>query len=174
MLPSFASLASLDLLNQKKKPSKRLTKSDLKPGILAFRTITTMLALIQCPTETSKIEPVQISKEEIKELRFLDALAALLIRDYEKVATMVEPYDGKSIQIISIVNLNNPGPAATEPSWAIRWFTSLNSCHSAPIFPENEEDSMQVVDPDTKVHPTLSEHKDNPDKLLETFILTQW
>ena len=73
-----------------------------------------MLALIQCPTETSKIEPIHISKLQRKELRVLDALAALIIREYEKVAIMAKPYDGKSIQVFSVVNLNNPGSAVTE------------------------------------------------------------
>jgi hypothetical protein len=180
MLPSFTSCSTLDLLNLDhfKKPSKKSAKSaksNLKPGILAFRTITTMLALIQCPTETTKIEPERISNLDCKKLRVLDTLAGLLIREYEKVAIMVKPYDGKSIQVISLVNLNNPGSAANHSgSWAIRWFASLNSRHTPPMFPENKEDSMQVVDPDTRVLPILLEHKDNPEKLLHTFLLTQW
>lgn len=179
MIPSFASLAAHDLLNQFKKPSKQSAKSDLKldNSILAFRTITTMLALIQCPTETTTILPVHISKPQRKELRVLDALAALLIRQYEKVAIMAKPYDGKSISVISVVNFNNPGSAVIEPasgSWAIRWLASLNSRHTQPLFPENDEDSMRVVDPDTRVHQTLEEHRNNPDKLLKTFLLTQW
>lgn len=132
-----------------------------------------MLALIQRPTETTRIEPVHISKLDRRELRVLDALAALLIREHEKVAVMSKPYDGKSIQVTSVVNLNNPGSAVTKPG-RFRWWASMNSRFSSPIFPENEEDSMQVVDPDTRVHKTLSEHKDNPDKLLNTFLLTQW
>jgi len=66
-----------------------------------------MLALIQSPTETTQIERVHISKPQRKELRVLDALASLLVREYEVVAIMAEPYDGKSIQVISIVNLNS-------------------------------------------------------------------
>jgi hypothetical protein len=125
MLPSFTSRSTLDLLNLDhfKKPSKKLAKSaksNLKPGILAFCTITMMLALIQRPTETTKIEPERISNLDRKKLRVLDALAGLLIREYEKVAIMVKPYDGKSIQVISVVNLNNPGFAANHSgSWAI-------------------------------------------------------
>jgi hypothetical protein len=127
------------------------------------------------PTETTKIEPECISNLDHKKLRILDALAGLLIREYEKVAIMVKPYDGKSIQVISVVNLNNPGSAANHSgSWAIQWFASLNSCHTPPMFPENKEDSMQVVDPDTRVLPILLKHKDNPEKLLHAFLLTQW
>lgn len=172
MLPSFASHITLDLL--RKKPSKKSTKSDLKPGILAFRTITTMLSLIQCPTETTKIEPLHISKDDRKELMVLDALAALLIRNYEKVAIMAEPFDGKSIRVISIVSLNNPESAVTKPSRSIRWFASLNSRYTPPLFPENKEDPMRVVDPDTKIHQKLSEHKNNPEELFNSFLLTQW
>lgn len=66
MLPSFAQLATFDLLNFKK-PSKKVTRTPKRNLILAFRTNTTMLALIQCPTETTQIEPVHhISKLENK------------------------------------------------------------------------------------------------------------
>jgi hypothetical protein len=135
-----------------------------------------MLALIQCPSETTKIEPIHISKEERKELRVLDALAALLVRGDEKVAIMAVPYDGKSIQVLSAVNLNNAGSAASKPaeSRTIRWLTSLNSRFTSPKFPPTDEDSMKVVDPDTKIDQTLLEHKDKPDRLLETFLPTQW
>ena len=171
----------LSSLSPFKKSSKGSDKSDLDSGILAFRTITTMLALIQCPTETTKIEPVHISKSKRKELRVLDAIAALLIREHEKVAVMGIPYDGKSIQVISTVNLNNPRSAVTQPgssmtsSRTTRWLASMNSRYTPPKFPGNE-DSMQVLDPDTRVDQTLSEHKNNlnPEALLKTFLLTQW
>ena len=137
MIHSFASLATNDLLNKFKKPSKKSpnSESNLKPGILAFRTITTMLALIQCPTETTKIEPIHVSKRDRKELRILDTLAALLVREYEKVAVMAKSLEGsvgKSLQVISVVNLNNPRSAVPVPerdsgSWPIRWFASLNA-----------------------------------------------
>lgn len=172
----------LQIVNKIKKSSKKSANksaplADLYPGILAFRTITTLLALIQCPTESTQIEPVHISKPEGNELRVLDALAALLIRQHEKAAVMAKPFDGKSIQVFAVVNLNNPRPADTraEPGFkAIRWLASLNSRYSAPHFPETEADAMQVVDPNDRVDETLLKHKDNPDKLLNTFILTQW
>jgi hypothetical protein len=174
MLPSFASLATLDLLNLKKKSS--IKAKSKRNGVLAFRTITTMLALIQSPIETTQIEPVHLSKLQRKELRVLDALAALLVREYEVVAIMAEPYDGKSIQVISIVNLNNPKSAVSNlpTPWTIRWSTFLNSRNDPPIFPENEEDSMRIVDPDTRVHLNLSQHRDDPEKLLNIFLLTEW
>lgn len=176
MLPSFASLATLDLLKPKKKPS--IKAKSKRNGVLAFRTITTMLALIQSPTETTQIEPVHLSKLQRKKLRVLDALAALLVREYEVVAIMEEPYDGKSIQVISIVNLNNAKSAVSnhpQPTpWTIRWLTFLNSRNTPPIFPENEEDSMRIVDPDTQVHLNLSQHQDDPENLLNIFLLTEW
>jgi hypothetical protein len=179
MLPSFAQIATLDLLNFIGKPPKNATPSrtSKRNGILAFRTITTMLALIQSPTETTQIESVHLSKLQRKELRVLDALAALLVREYEIVVIMAEPYDGKSIQVISIVNLNNSKFAVTNaphPTPWMRWWASVNSRNDPPIFPETEEDSMRVVDPDTKVKPDLLEHQDNPEKLLTIFLLTQW
>ena len=79
-----------------------------------------MLALIQHPVDTTKIKLEHISKADCKKLRVLDALAGLLIREHEKVAIMVKPYDGKSIQVISIVHLNNPGSTVKNSgSWGI-------------------------------------------------------
>ncbi len=177
MLLSFTSLATLDLLKFKndRKPSKNANSK--QNGILAFRTITTMLALIQSPTETTQIEPVHLSKSQCKELRVLDALAALLVREYEVVVIMAEPYDGKSIQVISIVNLNTKFAVTNAPwptPWTFQWWASVNSRPDPPIFPETDEDPMWVVDPDARVHPNLSKHQDNPEKLLNTFLLTQW
>ena len=101
-------------------------------------------------------------------------MAALLVREHEKAAVMGLPYDGKSIQVISVVNLNNPRSAVTASSWPIRWLASLNSRFDKPIFPENDEDSMRVVDPETKTPQNLLEHKDEPIKLLDCFLLNYW
>ena len=114
--------------------------------------------------------------KEVAHFPDVDALAALLVRKYEITAIMAEPYDGESIQVMSVVNLNNTRSTVTnEPTpRAIRWFASLNSRRDPPMFPETEEDSMRVVDPDTRVHPMLSKYQDKPDRLLDTFLLTQW
>ena len=133
-----------------------------------------MLSLIQHPTETTKINFVEISKDDRKKLRVLDALAALLIREHEKVAVIAKP-TGKSIQVISVVNLNNPGSTVTASgSWCIQWLSSLNSRITPPLFPEDEEDSMRVVDPESKAPPKLLELKDDPNELLDTFLLENW
>jgi hypothetical protein len=73
-----------------------------------------MLALLQCPTETTKIEPVLITKEKCRQLRVLDVLAALLVREHKKVEIMAEPFNGKSIQVLSVVNLNKTKSAVDD------------------------------------------------------------
>lgn len=116
----------------------------------------------------------------------MDALAALLIREYENVAVMEKYFDGKSIQVIAVVNLNKLESAATAPHGTIQesavtvlhgpiqWLASLNSRFSSPKFPERDEDEMRVVDPDTRVNQILLEHQNNPAVLLNTFLRTQW
>ena len=131
-----------------------------------------MLALIQRPIDTTKIKLELISKADCKKLRVLDALAGLLVREHKKVAIMVKLYNGKSIQVISIVHLNNPG--STVRNSGIQWLASLNSHYTPPMFPENDEDLLQVVDPNTRAPQMLSEHKDDPEKLFHTLFLTQW
>ena len=80
-----------------------------------------MLTLIQSPTEMTQIEPVHLSKPQYKELRVLDALAALLVREYEVIVIMAEPYNGTSIKVISIVNLNNMNFAVTNAPRPTPW-----------------------------------------------------
>lgn len=165
-----------------KSPSKESAKSDLKSSILAFRTITTMLSLIQRPTVrlSFETEGVDVPESLRNDLRVLDSVAALLVREDEKVAVMAKELDGKSFPVICVINRNDPGSTVPQTdtdsgAWPpARWIASLNSRFSKPVFPETKEDSMRVVDPDTRVSPTLSHHKEDLEMLLRTFLLTEW
>lgn len=80
--------------------------------LLAFRTIITMLSFINSlnsglPTESfglpsESMAPIGLN-EDRKELRVLDALSAVLIRQHERTAVVAQPYDGYNLQVFASV-----------------------------------------------------------------------
>jgi hypothetical protein len=83
-----------------------------KDHLHAFRTIITMLSYIQTPNTRSVINtPIATRKEDHRNLRVLDALSAVLIREHEITAVVAKPYDGYNIQVFaSVVDPVNAEP----------------------------------------------------------------
>jgi hypothetical protein len=82
-------------------------------GILAFRTITTMLALIQEGTtfSDSKGRP---STEQRRELKLLNALSTVIVRNVEISAVVVKPDDGSGqLEVIACTHLTSLGEQLT-------------------------------------------------------------
>jgi hypothetical protein len=162
---------------------------DTTDAIFAFRTITTMLALIQSPNEIARTGRKEDLSDKRRELRVLDALAAVAVRQHEIVAVMAKN-DGFKIEVIVSVNevgpaLNVPQPqnrhdSGSLPIWRPRWFITPN-----PRDPKRkanrkfkidslttEYQCMTLVHPDKKISESLS--KASPDKLLDIFLETEW
>jgi hypothetical protein len=87
-------------------------------SILAFRTITTMRALLQ--RSSAGIRPVKVEdNEEVDErhaLKVHSTLATLLVRNHEVVAVTSKPLEPGSLemQVIACVNLNGDLSGRTE------------------------------------------------------------
>lgn len=168
-------------------PSPSYTTAD---AILAFRTITSMLALIQSPDEIASTGRKEDLSDNRRELRVLDALAAVAVRQFEIVAVMAKSYNGFNIEVIASVN--EVGPALNIPQhqnrrdseslpiWKPRWLISPN-----PRDPKRkgnrghkidslttQNQCMTLVHPDEKISERLS--KASPDKLLDIFLETEW
>jgi len=156
--------------------------------ILAFRTITSMLSMIQSPEVTNTEPTQQLTVPQCKELRVLDSLASLATRGHEIVATataLPNSSSGANVQVIlSIVNLIDSEPALTSPqnsekTW-VRWFLTMNARRDPLKFPPTAQDEMELKDPDTYISPTLKElkseepSKSSNKKLLHTYLLTEW
>jgi hypothetical protein len=97
-------------------PSQPSTTPSKARDLLALRTIIMMLSLIDSPDGRSLAPnykpPLGILPKERKELKVLDALSAVLIREHEITAVMAKPYDGANLQVIgSVVH-----PSDAEPS----------------------------------------------------------
>jgi hypothetical protein len=111
-LPTLKSLPFLNELQNKPKQPKSVAQSisdETLEAIHAFRTITTMLSLIQ-PTkqDNSSGKQPNIAKPLRGELRILDALAALIIRGHGVAAVVSKPKEGSQTEqvLVSVTNLN--------------------------------------------------------------------
>jgi hypothetical protein len=71
--------------------------------LLAFRTIIKMLSLIQSGRSSAEMGPIATGERDCNELRVLDALSAVLVREHEITAVVARPYDGSTIQVFASV-----------------------------------------------------------------------
>ena len=161
-------------------------------AIYAFRSITTMLAHIHSPTVTTNSgERKHSSKDERRELRLLDALAAVAVREHEIVAAVAKGNAGSSIQVLVSANSVDPAlniPQHSNESWKgpVRWFITPNPRDRAlrnnktkpidSLTRIRENTYMSVVDPSTdisQVFSTATQASTSSD-LLNAFLLTEW
>ena len=104
----------------------------------AFRTIITMLSFIESPTpSTSETGPIGFEKKDCKNLRVLDALSAILVREHEIVAAVAEPYPGPDLQVL--VSVSQPckaepllQPVGKSGSIFKRWFNNIVHVFGTP------------------------------------------
>lgn len=169
--------------------SDRSITFDSDDAILAFRTITTMLSLIQSPTETTSTrEKEDFTKDKRRELKILDALSAVAVRRFEIVAVVAKSYNGSNLEVIASVN--NAGPALNihqQDSGSLaalktsfQWFITPNPRNADRKSNRKiKEDSlttrkqhMTLVEPHTQISEKLS--KANSDNLLDVFLENEW
>jgi hypothetical protein len=158
-------------------------------AILAFRTITTMLSLIQSShTKITGGKDPPLTREQRNELRVLDALASVTVRRYEITAVVGKKYDGSgdNIQVLCCVNNLESALQVDIPQISgnrsgqsrFRWRVSPNPRIPAknPKDPVDslttQNTSMTLVNPDNKISGELSNAK--PDELLDTFLGNEW
>jgi hypothetical protein len=91
----------------KRKGSGSSESEPIPEGILAFRTITTMLAVIQEGTtfSDSKTSP---SAEQRQELNILNSLSTVIVRDAEVVAVIVKDGSAERLEVIACTHLTGP------------------------------------------------------------------
>ena len=191
----FESIANASLGDNLNCASNDVAPSD---AILAFRTITTILSLIQNPTEiitkeiTTNLKEVTAADSEKKDLkcqlRVLDALSAVTVRRHEVVAAVAKPYNGIGLEVLTSVNKLEPAlnmisesqhesPGPSRSNW-LRWLISPN-----PRDPKKNKkskgDSMTtmypritLVDPNQMISTELSQASE--DDLLNIFLRTEW
>ena len=94
---------------------KGISSPEIIPeAILAFRTITTMLAVVQEGTtfSDSKKSPLP---EQRQELEILNALSTVIVRDVEVVAVIVKDRSTEQLEVIACTHLAAPEKKLTTP-----------------------------------------------------------
>ena len=153
-------------------------------AILAFRTITSMLSLIQSPTVIVNADGNKgLSKDELQELRVLDALSAVAVRQHEIVAVIGRSFSNH-IEVVASVHNVNPTtniPTGTTPSkHPLRWLITPNPRNlrknikgpKDSLTRMTQDSTMTLVNPSEKITEVLS--KAPPDNLLDDYLLNEW
>jgi len=169
-------------LNESPGQSDNSTAFNAAHAILAFRTITTMLSLIQSPTEITSTGEKDLSKEQRDKLRVLDALSAVIVRQHEIAAVMAKPSNGDKIEVLASVNHLDPTFDIPQLSDSrldrLRWLITpnprdpLKNKKSKIDSLTTRATSVTLVDTNTKISEKLSTA--DSDKLLDTFLLNEW
>jgi len=102
-----------------------MTKPTKPNAVLAFRTITTILSVLQAsPIDGTRPASLEInnnnSSEKIarrRELRILDALATLLVRDNEVTAVVSKRgASGEAVEVVACGNIDASHDSPPDPS----------------------------------------------------------
>ena len=155
--------------------SKESNTSSLDPrteALYAFRTITTMLSLIQSTRHTAGNGPKPGSPDK-ELLRLLDAFAALLVRNHGVIAITARPYNGSG-KVEVLTSLDNGESLTISQPWSPGQF--MHKLRNV-LISQNPRDlnvkQREVVDPKTLV-PTDYKAILDPSKLLTTFLTRMW
>jgi hypothetical protein len=156
-------------------PSKAATR---RADLLAFRTITTLLALFQ-PHDNR--DPQKHTTAERNELMVLDSLAALFTRQHEVAAVSSIEQSSTNVEVlVSVVHHDNSEPLFTDifpqPTY---WLTSANPRTNSPksnyaIDPSLTSNDISLADPDESIPENLLASKEKARNLFDTFLRTQW
>jgi hypothetical protein len=104
---TFNKMQAIDTSKMPPAESSQASTSAKAKDLLAFHTITTMLSFIQSPASrrlSFVTGPICIERNDRRELRVLDALSAVLIREHEITAAVAPPhYNGSHLQVFASV-----------------------------------------------------------------------
>jgi hypothetical protein len=161
------------------KESKESNASSLDPkteALHAFRTISTMLSLIQSTRlrGTAGNRP-KSGRQEKQLLQLLDAFAAVLVRNNGVIAVTARPYNvsGK-VEVLASYLGNGESLTISQP-WSTSQF--LNIIRNVFIS-QNPHDltvkQQAVVNPETLVPDYMIKAILDPSKLLTTFLTHIW
>jgi hypothetical protein len=139
-------------LNTPEKPQAQ--HSQKVEDLLAFRTITTILHFLQSESNQYPTTPARFTKEDRNDLRVLDALSAILIRQHEIVAVVARPYNGSNLNVQVIASVVSGYPSNTN---------SLPSFRKDPWVPEELVTAVAAGQGNVRTV-----------RLLEIFLKTQW
>jgi hypothetical protein len=152
--------------------------------LLAFRTITTMLSFIQSPSRRLPPDTGTIStdRNDRRELKVLDALSTVLIREHEITAVVALPYNnGSNLQVFaSVVHPSNSANSNDRGLWGLFCnFTATLNSRASKIFSNTDsllnETSLPLIgDDEDKVPRNLITTAKENAPLLDVFLQSHW
>ena len=147
----------------KKSPTEKPT--DVKDGILAFHTITTILTKIQQKSSTSDNTLRPNSDAERKELLILNAFAMVTVMNDEKVAVVADHrLEGGDLGILACQQLNDKA-TTHNPSSLFQFLINRNPCW------DTEMSNTTLIFSDPK-NPRLP--SDSDERELTEYIHQRW
>ena len=166
-------------MSNSKKGRRHQQHNERTEALLAFRTITTMLSLIQSNANTDSDAGLNV-KNSRKELKILNAFATVAIREYGVAAVVAAPYDQSgNIQVLASVSYLNhdegqltiPQPSLSNKvtDYLSRFLFNLN-----PEAPVDSPNPPTIVESGSGVPPHLIRCADKRFELLMTFLTSNW
>jgi hypothetical protein len=153
-IPFFDRLPALFRGIFKKKIKEINHQPDLE-ALYAFRTIITMLSLIRSAKAISNKQ----GRHGFKELKIVDALAAIIIREHGVAAVAAEAPDGSgTIQVFTSVS----------------FFVAQNPCRTDKKNLEASSKSPSLIDPTQSIPKHLKGNNKSNEQLLDAFLTHDW
>jgi hypothetical protein len=173
--PSYTVMTSSSKQNTKEPGVKESNTSSLHPtteAIYAFRTITTMLSLIQSERGIAGKRP-KLGNQDQRLLQLLDAFAAVLLRSNGVIAVTARPYDGSGKVEVLASYLDNGESLTISQSLSGQFVNLIRNVFISQNPRDSTVKQKVVVDPETSV-PGNFKTISNPFELLNTFLINEW
>jgi len=166
------------LLGKTNRRKDRLQKTKTE-ALHAFRTITTMLHLIRSTTDSYADGDGSNVKNSRKELKILNALATIGIRDYGVVAVVAAHNESGSIQVLVTYLNHNEGqliiPQPAPPNTIMDYLTNFRFARNPdPLVNSEKEKTSKIIDPGETIPPPLIHYVDKGFELLTAFLTCYW
>jgi hypothetical protein len=148
--------------------------------LVAFNTVITMLTYLRAANNRLANAPIGTSKDDRRNLRVLDALSAVLIRENEITAVVAKRYDGLNLQVFAsvIYSVNaEPLPQSGAVLESGVWDQFIVGVNQRDDEINGHTDSLINLTP----FPIFGDHKDqvpqdliDASSVLDTFLQTYW
>jgi hypothetical protein len=167
-------------LRDKESKDSESNASSLDPkteALHAFRTITTMLSLIQSPASSVGNQPKLGHQKKL--VKLLDAVAAVLVRNHGIIAVTGRlPHDdpdsdSEKVEVLASYSGNEESLTISQPRTTAQFVDSIRNFFVSQNPRNLTVKERDVVDPETSVPAKFKEIR-QPSELFNTFLTNMW